>query len=208
MNPQPPERETSVLELVENIRREGDVTSSQEALYGLLRENVLPRLERKIPSRIRSRLDPESVLHEAFLRALGALDLFHASSENAFYAWVYRIARNYIADEAKRRSAQVLHLAAGDEEGPRASGVRAEQRTPESRVQRLDAIENLLMRMRPKDAEIIRLHRLEGLGFEEIAHRQGKTTDAVQRAYTRAWKKLRDLGRRHGSGSSSTTRSP
>jgi RNA polymerase sigma-70 factor (ECF subfamily) len=41
--------------------------------------------------------------------------------------------------------------------------------------------------------EVIVLHHLEGLGWDEVAQRLGRTTGAVQKLWTRALKQLRPL---------------
>jgi RNA polymerase sigma-70 factor (ECF subfamily) len=41
--------------------------------------------------------------------------------------------------------------------------------------------------------EVIVLHHLEGLGWEEIAQRMGRTAGAVRMLWTRALKQLRPL---------------
>lgn len=179
------------LELIRRIRAGQDVRDSQEALYSRVRLVLLDRLGNRISGRVRARLDSEDVLHEAFIRAMGALDLFDPRSEEAFFAWIYTIARNLILDQSKRRSVGAVHFAAGeDEHGPRASRVEAHIRRPESLLLRREQIESLLGRLKPREAEIIRLHRLEGLSFAEIAQRWGKTPGAVQRAFSRAWRNL------------------
>ncbi len=181
----------NTLELVDNIRSGHDARRAEEQLYTKVQGELLPRIQRRITGRVRSRLDPEDVLHEAFLRAMGALDLFQLRSESAFYAWVYRIARNLLVDQAKRRSVDAVHLAAGENErGPRASQVKALQRRPESLLQGRDLIEFLLGRLEARDAELIRQHKLEEQSFAQIAKKYDKTPSAVQRSYSRAWRRL------------------
>ena len=181
------------LGLVENIRSGRDVRSSQERLYDRVREKLLPQLERRITPRVRPRLDSEDVLHEAFLRAMGALDLFESRSENAFFGWIYSIARNLILDQSKRRSVDAVHLVGGEDRGPRVSQVRSPERRAESLLAGSEAIEALLDRLKEHEAEVIRLHKLQGYSFAQIAARQGKTAGAVQRFYSRAWHKLCEL---------------
>ncbi|MCZ6792073.1 MAG: RNA polymerase sigma factor [Planctomycetota bacterium] len=184
----------NTLELVENIRAGRDVRQSQDGLYSGLRGALLERIQRKLLPRVQSRLDAEDVLHEAFLRGMGALDLFHPRSEGSFHAWIYTIAKNVILDQAKRRSLGAAHLVAGDEEGgPRASEIQAKQRRVESLAQGRDAVEAFLGLLKDKEAEVIRLHRIDGLSFAEISERWGKTPEAVKQYYARSWRKLREL---------------
>jgi RNA polymerase sigma-70 factor (ECF subfamily) len=159
-----------------------------------VREALLPRIQARISSRIRSRLDADDVLHDAFLRAMGALGLFTAKSEGSFYAWIYTISKNLMIDQSKRRSVDAQHLVAGSQaDGPRVSQLEGRDGRAQSLLQRQDRIEALLRRLPEKEAELVRLHRLKGLTFEQIAEAQGKTAGAVQRAFSRVWNKLLEL---------------
>jgi len=183
--------DSDALELVERIKSGHEVTGPIEELYGLVRENLLARLHADIPARVRPRLDPDDVLDEAFLRALGGIQRFAASREGAVYSWIHRIALNLIADTEKRRSVGAIRFAVQEsEQGPRASQVQRTQTRPSSRFAQLEWIESVFQRLRPDEAEVIRLRRLEGLSFEAVAERLGKTPGAVQRFYSRAWNRF------------------
>ncbi len=184
----------SVLDLVEEIRSGARSREAQEELYPLVREALLSRIERRLQSRLRSRVDAEDVLHESFVRAMAALDLFEPRSEQAFFAWVFTIAKNLMLDQSKRRSVGAVHLVGGSQQaGPRLSQVQGRERRAESMLQGTDAVASLLKRLKESEAEIIRLRKMEGLSFEEIAERYGKTPQAVQRSFSRAWTKLCEL---------------
>ena len=190
-----PERQRmDSFKLIQSIRSGCEVQTSEERLYCNVRAELLPRLHRRIPARVRSRLDMEDVLHETFLRAMGALDFFRGQSEASFYGWVYRIAVNLIGDQCKRRSVEALRLDAGrEQDGPRGSRIQARQHRPETQMQRRDLIEVNLSRLKRREAEVIRLHRLDGLSFAEIGKRWNRTEGAVQRYFSRAWKRFCSL---------------
>jgi RNA polymerase sigma-70 factor (ECF subfamily) len=184
----------TTLELIENIRTGHGVTECEAHLYDATRAAILDRLRSKMPARLRSRLDAEDVLHEAFLRAMRALDLFKPTSDVSFFAWIWRIARNLLHDESRRRSVAALRLGGGSESGKlRSSLLSARARRPETQVQREEFVDSLLGRLKPREAEVIRLRQLEGLSFAEIARRWGKTLGAVQRFYGRALQRCREL---------------
>jgi RNA polymerase sigma factor (sigma-70 family) len=183
-------------ELVEKIRAGIDVRRSEQDLYLLVRHALLARLEEKIPARLQPRLDAEDVLHEAFLRALKALHRYRPTGEDSFLGWVYCIGKNLILDHNKRRSVAVVRFAGPEEKGPRASGIFQRRSTSsESRIARAEWIETLLAKLEKREAEVIRLRGLEGKSFEEIAALWGKSPGAVQRFYSRAWRRFRDLAR-------------
>lgn len=170
---------------------------AQEEIYLFLREKLLVRLETHLPERIQSRVDPEDVLHGALLRALEGLDGVEVTTERAFTAWVYRIARNLMLDELKRRSAAVLSF---DREsgggGARASRVPGRERAVESRLQKEDWIEAALKRLKAREAEVIRLHLLRHRSFEEIGAAWGKKPATVKRLYSLALQHLREAAAR------------
>ncbi len=132
----------------------------------------------------------------AFLRALGGLEGFQAAEDRSFYAWVYRIGKNLIADTTRRRSVAALHFAGGeDEAGPRASALPSKQGRAESYFQKRDWIETALSHLKEKEAEVIRLHWLQGYSIEEIATSWQKTPGAVRRFYSRSWERFRTLAK-------------
>jgi RNA polymerase sigma factor (sigma-70 family) len=184
-------------ELVERIQAGRDVQRAEEELYGQVRAQLLGRIGAMIPRRLKARLDPEDVLHEAFLRAIRSIHTFRPAVEGSFMAWVHVIARNLIADSNKRHSVAVVRFAEGGGEGsPTAAQIpHRRQRRPESQLLAQDSIETMLSRLPPKESEVIRLHALNGRTFQEIALGWKKTSGAVQRFFSRAWRHLLDISR-------------
>jgi RNA polymerase sigma factor (sigma-70 family) len=191
----------TALELIEIIRSGNNASQAQGELYSLVRQAVLSHLQHKIPPAIRRRLDAEDVLQEAFTRGLRAIDRSKFDTEKAFYAWVYRIAKNFIADQFKRQSVLAVPFGDDDRKGPRASQIVGRRRRAETQIQREDSVEALLGQLKPKEAEVIRLHQLKGNSFEEIAALWSTTPGAVQRFYSRAWQKLCALAQRKSTSS-------
>ena len=182
----------SILDLLDDLRAGRDVRDAQEKVYRFVSERLLQPLRSHIGERVRSRLDAEDVLHEAILRAVSALPTTSFASEKSFLAWVYRIARNLVADQAKRCSAAALAFA--DESraaAPRASRLPARGGTVESQIQRRDWLEAALHRLKPREAEVIRLYKLEGKSFETIASEWGREPATVKRLYGLALKRLK-----------------
>ena len=174
-----------------------DVESSQGELYLRVRGQLLHRIEARVTHNLKTRFEAEDVLHEAFLRAPHSNDVFWPDSDRGFYAWVYSIAKHLIIDQARRHSVQNFRFAretgAG---GPRLSGVVGRERNPESALERREWVEEVLSRLKESEAELIRLYKLEGKIFTGIVTASGKTTSAVQRAYSRALANFREaLGR-------------
>lgn len=161
----------------------------------LVRKEVLPHLSRKISSLVQSRLEPDDILDEAFLRILRNLNLLHPSSDREFYSWVYHVAKNMVIDLSRRHSVCFERFARTGEikAGVRASQIRARGRRPESVLEKKDTLEDALGKLKETEADIVRQRDLQGKSFEEIAQALGKTAGAVQRCYSRAMERLREL---------------
>jgi len=199
----------SFQELFGDLQSGRDVRHAQAELYCLVSTALLEPLRRRVPQRARARLDAEDVLHEAMLRALENVARAHCESERQFLAWVYRIARNLITDQAKRMSARAVPFArdsassagtAGRETGaaaaPRESGIPGREPSPESALERREIIEQVFARMRAPEADVIRRRWLGGQTFAEVALALDKTQKAVKGLYSRSWKRFQDLARR------------
>jgi RNA polymerase sigma factor (sigma-70 family) len=184
-----------VLELLGKLRTDPGCRQAQEELYLCVRQGVLPYLSSRISAKLKARVDPEDVLHDAYLRVLGALDVFHPTTERAFLAWVYQIAKNLLIDCTRRRSLAARRFAgsASSIGGVRASGIVSPDRGPQSSIERRDWIEGALRRLDETEAQVIRQRGLEGKSFEDIAASSGRTPGAVQRMYSRAIERLRGV---------------
>jgi RNA polymerase sigma-70 factor (ECF subfamily) len=195
-----------IQELLADLQAGRCVRQAQEELYRLVSATLLEPLRRNVPQRARSRLDADDVLQEAFLRVLQNVTGAHCGTERQFLAWVYRIARNLMADQAKRMSARAVPFARGSATGdearregaatPRASRIPGRQRSPESTIERKEIIEKVLCQMPEPEADVIRRRWLGGQSFAEIAAALDRTHKAVRGLYTRAWKRFQDLARR------------
>ena len=187
----------TILELIEEVRSGAASNAAQEELYRKTNEVLLERIRQKISPRLQKRLDPEDVLHTAFLRAMSKLDGFHATEDRAFFGWVYTIAKNLILDTGKRRSLDALPIARRvDEPGPRESQLPGGQQGALSNLARRDYVESMLDQLGEKEAEIIRLRLLRGMSFDEIAKKWSKNPGSVRRFFTRSFHRLREHANR------------
>jgi RNA polymerase sigma-70 factor (ECF subfamily) len=179
------------------VRSGPDDRVAQEELYSMVRAALLLRLETKISPILRPRLDAEDVLHTAFIKALEGLESFHPRHENSFTAWVYRIAKNLIYNAADRRSAGAVRFHHDENgNGLHESQIVADQPGATTALRERDWIEVNLKRLLPREAEVVRLHQLRGKSYEEIAASWKSTPSAVQRLYSRAWRKLGEIAKR------------
>ncbi len=193
-------------DLFDDLQAGRNVRESQEEMYRLVSAALLEPLRGKIPRKARPRLDAEDVLHEALLRAFNNVPRAQCETERQFLAWVYRIARNLMVDQAKRMSAQAVPFARDSASGvgapvPSQSEIPGGERGPESTLERHERIEQVLGQMRGPEADVIRRRWIAGQSFAEIAAVLRKTPKAAKELYTRAWKKCQGLARRGKRGS-------
>jgi RNA polymerase sigma-70 factor (ECF subfamily) len=191
-------------ELLDELGSPHTARQAQEALYRLAAEKLLEPIRTRIPQKARRRLDAEDVLHESLLRALRGASRASFSSERQFLAWVYRIARNQMADQAKRMSTQAMPFRhvdtrVGGVARPRESEIPSRARGHATELENREAIEEALRKLPEPEAEVIRRRWLRGQSFDEIAPALQRTRTAIKSLYARAWKRFRDLLKRQRS---------
>ncbi|PTS90579.1 RNA polymerase sigma factor [Sphingomonas sp. HMWF008] len=138
--------------------------SGQVRLDMLYREQA-PRLRRWLDARLHSSEDANDVVHDAFARLLGSGARDGLRQPEAF---LNRIVRNLLIDRSRRVPNRTPHVPIDDVNEPatratQEDGIQLDQMRKRYRA----AIEALPPRMR----EVFLLHRIDGLGYKEIATR-------------------------------------
>lgn len=123
----------------------------------------------------------EDLTQEVFETA--AAHLHRLDSEETILAWLYRVARNRLIDEARRRGRrpQLVALDIDSVDGP-----------IEYDAQLGAAIRRASLRLSAADGELLGLRLLVGCPFAEVARRLGITEGAAKMRYLRALHGLRD----------------
>jgi len=156
---------------------------------------------RQIPVRLRAKVAPSDLVQKTLLEAFVGARRFEGSSREELYAWLRRILRNNAQDE-------IRHY-----QDCQARDVRVERRFDElDGRERLDAslssravpdlaamqgeeeqvLETALGRLPELHATIVRLRCWEGMRFEEIGDRCGRSTEAVRKIWARSIVRLRE----------------
>ena len=184
--------------------RDGD----QSALGELLESHrsylmLLARVQ--IDRRLHGKAVASDLVQETFLHAHRAFHQFQGNTKAEFLAWLRQILVNRLMSlirrysAAKRKPEVNLQQLQADVDGSAvhlSRVIASQQGTPsehavrhESSVRLAEALERL-----PKSyREVIMLHHIEGLKFEQVAGRMGKSAAAAQRMWIRALVKLREL---------------
>ena len=91
-----------------------------------------------------------------------------------------------------------LPFASGeDSDGASGSYIPSRDRRVSTDLARREWIVTILRRMKEKEAEVIQLRLMTGLTFEEIGEKWEKSPGAVQRFYSRACQRFRELAKEY-----------
>jgi RNA polymerase sigma-70 factor (ECF subfamily) len=157
-----------------------------------------------IDASLRGKADPSVLVQDALLRASLRFGQFRGATDAELAGWLRQILARCLADFVRRyrtgvrradreqsldqmlnRSSEAMErILATDSSSPSASAERRDLGVVLS-----DALAELSEEYR----EVIVLHHLEGLGWDEVAQRLGRSAGAVQKLWTRALKQLRPL---------------
>jgi RNA polymerase sigma factor (sigma-70 family) len=127
--------------------------------------------------------DPEDVVGEVFLRAVGALDRFEGD-RRAFTTWMFTLARNLVVDEQRklvRRRTAPLPSEILAELGPRGD---AEQEALRALAE--ERIRAAIAPLTPDQRHVLFLRIIGGLTIDEVATVLGKRPGAVKALQSRA----------------------
>ena len=164
-------------------------TGDREAFAGLYRM-YLPTVYKFLFYRVGNKAQAEDMTAEVFLRALRKIGDFTWTGAD-FGAWLLRIARNLILDDAKSSRARLEML---NDEMPEDSG--GEAPTAEA-----ECMENLtcqeiykaITKLRPDQREVVTLRFLHGMGVGEVAEIMGKKEGTVRTLQFRGLKALEKI---------------
>jgi RNA polymerase sigma-70 factor (ECF subfamily) len=189
--------QTSTFDLVERSKR------GEQHAFSLLFQRYRRRLAvlvyYKMSEDLRTRLEVDDIVQEAFFTASQSLDRFEYRSPGSFTAWLSRLADHAIVDAArhqnrqKRRAEELLRFRS--ESNPHGPDP-AHSETPSRVFSRQESIQNLLHKfdsLPPDYRQILLLAKFEGFSTSEISECLGKSREAVTLLLHRALKRFREL---------------
>ncbi|MCC6196552.1 MAG: sigma-70 family RNA polymerase sigma factor [Burkholderiales bacterium] len=163
--------------------RQGDQQAAGEA-FGLL----YAELRRLARSKLRQHqamtlLDTTSLLHESFLRLVGAQAL-PVSDRHHFFTYAARVMRSVIVDFAR---AQLAERRGGDaDKVVLDTGIAAGVASPENDVLRVHEALQVLARADERLAQVVELRYFGGMTEAEIAEVLGTSERTVRRDWEKA----------------------
>jgi RNA polymerase sigma-70 factor (ECF subfamily) len=178
------------------------------ALLELYR-NYLHLLARtQIDLHLPGRASPSDAVQECFLNACANFGQFRGQSEKELLAWLRRILVNTLAKvvekQVKARKRSVRREVSVEQLARRMEGSSAAfeaalvspSASPSARAERRELaalVADQLARLPANYREVIVLRNLEGLPFDEVARRMGRTAGAVRILWLRALDRLRKM---------------
>jgi len=165
---------------------------------------VLARMQ--IDPRLRTRASPSGLLQETFLRACRHFDQFRGTTEQEWLAWLRRIlvhSLGRLVEEQVFAQKRNVHRDISLQQRSASSGSGAEAEaglvspgsSPSTQAQRRElalVVADQLARLPGDYREVLVLRNLEGLPFEEVARRMGRTSGAVRILWLRALAQFRE----------------
>jgi RNA polymerase sigma-70 factor (ECF subfamily) len=152
----------------------------------------------RMGTELRSKLESMDVVQDVLVSALRDLGDFKYKDEGDFLRWLSKIAENRLRDNVDKLHANKRDIRKevrldnrGPTTGGRFFGVRGpiHATTPSvimSRKEDLDELAKAMDKLKPEYKEVIVLTKIEGLSYNEIADRVGKSDEAVRKLVSRA----------------------
>jgi RNA polymerase sigma factor (TIGR02999 family) len=164
----------------------GDQQAAAQLLplvYAELRRLAAIRLNQETPDQT---LQPTALVHEAYLRLVGAADERRWNSRGHFFAAASEAMRRILVESA-RRKARVKH--GGEMQRVDLEAADVPVRPPAEEILALDDALTRLAGHDPDAARVVDLHFFAGLPIEEAAEALGisRATAYRQWSYARAW---------------------
>ena len=157
--------------------------------------------EQDLDPALRSKGGASDLVQQTFLEAQGDFGRFRGGTEGELLAWLRQLLRNNLIDftrqyraAAKRAVGREVSLAGGDTPSRPPTEVRADTPSPSGHAMAHEEDEAVrrAMGLLPEDQRtVLRLRYEDGLGFDEIAVRMGRSVPAVRKLWARAVGRLR-----------------
>jgi len=175
--------------LVERARR-GDARALEELVLRY-RESLLERIRLMMGDEARRSADSLDFLQGVFAETLAQLGEQRFENERALLRWMTAVARNDIRDCVRRRRERALGSLSGSLTLSRIGDPEcASPATVADQNEELERLVEALEDLTPDHRRAIELRDLEGLSFDEVGERLGRSADAAQMLHARALLRL------------------
>lgn len=179
------------------LAQDGDRSAANQ-LCGLYADRVRWMVRLRMGKELRAKLESMDLVQETLAQALRGLNDFTYKNEGDFVRWLSKIAENELRGSLRRLHAQKRDMrreARCDSHRSTATGAFAAAPDPirtttpsviTSRKEDFARLEKALDALKAEYREAIILAKIEGLSFEQMGARLGKSADAARMLATRA----------------------
>jgi RNA polymerase sigma-70 factor (ECF subfamily) len=176
--------------------------SALNQLYKIYAERVRWMVRFRMSKELRSKLESMDLVQDTLISAFNGLDNFTYKNEGDFVRWISKIAENELRRNFKKLHADKrdIHKEVQFDNHRRTTTnsfpgtpISINSTTPSiimSRKEDLDKLEKSLDQLKPEYKKVIVLAKIDGLSYEEIGKRLGKTADAIGMLLSRAMASL------------------
>ena len=149
---------------------------------------------------LRAKVDASDIAQEVLIRAQQRFGQFHGQTEAELLAWLGTILAREIVDYARRHGGAVQERAVTeilcDSSASLARLGGLAHTTPSQHAARKEVavvLADALATLTPDQQQAILLRTREGLSWDEVGQRMGRTADAVRQLWVRGLRALRPL---------------
>jgi RNA polymerase sigma-70 factor (ECF subfamily) len=151
---------------------------------------------------LRSKLESMDIVQDTLIHALGGLEGFTYKNEGDFVRWLSKIAENELRGNLRKLHADKRDIRKDlqlDDNRPTTEGGYATIPTPVdattpsvilSQRDELARLEKAIDELKPEYKKVIILTKIDGLSYNEMGKRLGKSDEAVRKLVSRAMAEL------------------
>ena len=184
------------LKLVKRVKKGDQVALEQ--LCQIYNERILRIVRMRMGPELRSKLQSMDLVQDTFISAIRSMDNFTYTNEGDFLRWISKIAENRLRDNIDKLHAGKrdihkevpLNLNRADTQDTYAPSFEPINCTTPSLImskqEDLNKLEMAMDKLKPEYREVIKLTKIEGLSYKEVADKSGKTPDATRMLLARA----------------------
>jgi RNA polymerase sigma-70 factor (ECF subfamily) len=153
---------------------------------------------------LQGKADPSDLVQDALLKASVHFGQFRGATDAELAGWLRQILARCLADFVRRyctdgrragREQSLERLLSRSSEAMERV-LATDSTSPSGSAERRDlgvVLSDALAQLSPEYRDVIVLHHLEGLGWEDVGRRLGRTAGAARMLWARALKQLRPL---------------
>ncbi len=183
------------------LAKDGD-HSALNRLYRVYAERVRWMVRFRMTKELRSKLESMDIVQDTLIHALRGLEGFTYKNEGDFVRWLSKIAENELRGNLRKLHADKRDIRKNvrlNEHRPTTGGgyntipAPMDADTPSvimSKRDELARLEKAIDELKPEYRQVIILTKIDGLSYNEMGKRLGKSDEAIRKLVSRAMAEL------------------